>query len=142
MGEDILAGSPPDRLQDDPWPEILERKARLGRLPQIILHDAVRPRDAPFGIDDDDRLRQALDREVRHLADVAHDVAAVGVKGELARPAALTREERDEQPDDESDGSYIRVVIRQHQHECQQSGEMDAGVHPRRQISRQESHLL
>ena len=142
MGEDILAGSPPNRLQDDPRPEILERKARLGRLPQIILHGAVRPRNAPFGIDDDDRLRQALDREIRHLAHVAHDIAAVSLERAMTRQAALTRKERDEQPDDESDRRNVGIVVGQHQDERQQNGEMNAGVQPRRQISRQESHLL
>ena len=102
----------------------------------------IRPGDTPLGIDDDDRLRQTLNRKVCHLIDIAHDIAAVCVKSSLTRTAALACKERDEQPDDESDGRNVSVVVRQQQDERQQSGEMNAGVHPCRQISRQESHLL
>ena len=99
--EDVLALRAPDRFEDDIRPVVLDVRAMLRRVPEERFGLLARPLDATFRIDDENRLRQALHGVVHELIDIRDDALRVALEAHGAVAAALAREGREADPDDE-----------------------------------------
>ena len=136
VGKDVFAVLPPDRINDDARPDILEIRSLLRLGAGILLHSVVAPLDAPVVREDNHRLRQFLRRIIHHLADIFHDIAAIALKAPRTIRTAFTGKGSQRQPNHAGNRGDISVIIGKHPDQHQHNDQMDGQIHPGRKIAR------
>ena len=87
-------------------------------------------------IDEENRLRQGIDRIVHHIINITDNAHTIAFKSPFPVTTTLPRKCGKDRPEQERGRPYIGIVTERHKREREHNDQMDREVDPRGQIPR------
>ena len=110
VSKHIFARCSPDRVNDDIRPEILDVNTGFRFDAEIPRQLAAAPHETIIAVDDENRLRQFLNRIIHHFVQIPHDIAAITRKPVRPVKTAFARKSREDKPNHGSDRRNVDIV--------------------------------